>query len=104
VRVEQSFRHRACFLVHARVPRWQWCTGDGILPAWPALAPILRRAAEEADIDPDGPFPFRIAGQAAAGTIHVLDESDDAVRELELKKGDAAYAVIKASAVMVARD
>lgn len=46
VRVEQSFAHEACFLVHAQVPRWQWLANDGILPSWPALGPALRRAAE----------------------------------------------------------
>src|SRR5262249_33608245 len=77
VRVEQSFAHQACFLVHAEVPEWRWLSQDSELPAWAALAPVLRGAASTAAIDPTGPFPFRLAGLAVSGTIHVLDRRDD---------------------------
>src|SRR5262245_13717178 len=34
MRVEQSFAHRACFLVHAEVPRWRWIEQEAELAAW----------------------------------------------------------------------
>jgi len=77
MKVEQSFDHEACFLVHAQVVRWQWTRHDVGLPAWSALDPVLRRMAAAAGIDPAGPFPFRLAGRAHSGTIHVLDRRDD---------------------------
>ena len=42
--------------------------------------------------------------EIAAGTIITASITNEAVDELKLKAGDAAYAVIKASDVMVARD
>jgi molybdopterin-binding protein len=42
--------------------------------------------------------------EIAAGTVVTASITNDAVDELQLKNGDAAYAVIKASDVMVARD
>jgi len=42
--------------------------------------------------------------EIAAGTIITASITNEAVDELKLKSGDAAYAVIKASNVMVARD
>jgi len=42
--------------------------------------------------------------EIAAGAIVTASITNDAVDELKLKVGDAAYAVIKASDVMVARD
>jgi len=42
--------------------------------------------------------------EIAAGTIVTASITNEAVDELKLKAGDAAYAVIKASDVMVARD
>jgi len=42
--------------------------------------------------------------EIAAGTIITASITNEAVDELKLKTGDAAYAVIKASDVMVARD
>lgn len=42
--------------------------------------------------------------QIAGGAIVTSSITNDAVDELELKSGDAAYAVIKASDVIVARD
>jgi len=42
--------------------------------------------------------------EIAAGTIITASITNEAVDELKLKSGDAAYAVIKASDVMVARD
>ena len=38
------------------------------------------------------------------GTVITASITNEAVDELKLKKGDAAYAVIKASDVIVARD
>jgi acetolactate decarboxylase len=76
-RVERSFLHEACFLVHADVPRWRWARQDDELPDWASLALWLRRAASASGIDPAGPFPFRLAGRAVSGTVHVLDRRDD---------------------------
>ena len=42
--------------------------------------------------------------QVAAGAVITASITNEAVDELALKKGDAAYAVIKASDVMIARD
>ena len=42
--------------------------------------------------------------EIAAGTIITASIMNEAVDELKLKTGDAAYAVIKATDVMVARD
>jgi molybdopterin-binding protein len=42
--------------------------------------------------------------EIAAGTVVTASITNEAVDELQLKNGDAAYAVIKASDVMVARD
>lgn len=42
--------------------------------------------------------------EIAAGTVVTASITNEAVDELKLKTGDAAYAVIKASDVMVARD
>jgi len=42
--------------------------------------------------------------EIAAGAIVTASITNEAVDELKLKPGDAAYAVIKASDVMVARD
>ena len=42
--------------------------------------------------------------EIAAGAIVTASITNEAVDELKLKLGDAAYAVIKASDVMVARD
>jgi molybdopterin-binding protein len=42
--------------------------------------------------------------ESAAGAIVTASITNEAVEELKLKAGDAAYAVIKASDVMVARD
>jgi molybdopterin-binding protein len=42
--------------------------------------------------------------EIAAGAVVTASITNDAVDELQLKAGDAAYAVIKASDVMVARD
>ena len=42
--------------------------------------------------------------EIAAGAIVTASITNEAVDELKLKAGDAAYAVIKASDVMVARD
>ena len=42
--------------------------------------------------------------EIAAGAVITASITNDAVDELKLKSGDAAYAVIKASDVMVARD
>ena len=42
--------------------------------------------------------------EIAAGAIVTASITNEAVDELKLKTGDAAYAVIKASDVMVARD
>ena len=74
--VERSFACRACFLVYAEVPRWRWISVDGALSAVADLDPIVVRAAADAGIDPDAPFPFRCRGRAPAGTIHVLDKRD----------------------------
>jgi molybdopterin-binding protein len=41
---------------------------------------------------------------AGGGTVITASITNEAVDELKLKKGDAAYAVIKASDVIVARD
>ena len=38
------------------------------------------------------------------GTVITASITNEAVRELKLKKGDQAYAVIKASDVMVGKD
>src|SRR5262249_34291276 len=62
--------------VHARVPRWTWARIPDRLPSWPDLVPVLRDAVAAAGIDPDAPVPFRIAGQAVTGTLHVLDKRD----------------------------
>jgi acetolactate decarboxylase len=77
MRVEQSFDHRACFLVHAEVPRWRWIEQAAELAAWATLAPLLRHAAMDAGLEAAGPLPFRITGRATAGTVHVLDRRDD---------------------------
>jgi acetolactate decarboxylase len=77
MRVERSFDHRACFLVHAEVPRWQWIDQRAELAAWAELVPLLRRAASGAGLDAGGPLPFRITGHAGAGTVHVLDRRDE---------------------------
>ena len=77
MRVEQSFGHRACFLVHAEVPRWQWIDQTAELAIWVELAPRLRRAAAATGLDAARPLPFLITGRAAAGTVHVLDRRDD---------------------------
>jgi len=42
--------------------------------------------------------------EIAAGAIVTASITNEAVDELKLKVGDSAYAVIKASDVMVARD
>jgi len=42
--------------------------------------------------------------EIASGTVATASITNEAVDELKLKAGDAAYAVIKASDVMVARD
>jgi len=42
--------------------------------------------------------------EIVAGTVITASITNEAVDELNLKMGDAAYAVIKASDVMVARD
>jgi molybdopterin-binding protein len=42
--------------------------------------------------------------EIAAGAVVTASVTNDAVEDLQLKVGDAAYAVIKASDVMVARD
>jgi molybdopterin-binding protein len=42
--------------------------------------------------------------EIAAGAVITASITNEAVDELKLKTGDAAYAVIKASDVMVARD
>lgn len=42
--------------------------------------------------------------EIAAGAIVTASITNEAVDELQLENGDAAYAVIKASDVMVARD
>ena len=42
--------------------------------------------------------------EIGAGTVVTASITNEAVDELKLKTGDAAYAVIKASDVMVARD
>ena len=42
--------------------------------------------------------------EIAAGAVVTASITNEAVDELKLKTGDAAYAVIKASDVMVARD
>lgn len=42
--------------------------------------------------------------EIAAGAIFTASITNETVDELKLKAGDAAYAVIKASDVMVARD
>lgn len=42
--------------------------------------------------------------EIAAGAVITASITNEAVDELKLKVGDAAYAVIKASDVMVARD
>jgi molybdopterin-binding protein len=42
--------------------------------------------------------------EIAAGAIVTASITNEAVDELKLKPGDAAYAVIEASDVMVARD
>ncbi len=42
--------------------------------------------------------------EIAAGAVVTASVTNDAVDDLQLKTGDAAYAVIKASDVMVARD
>jgi len=42
--------------------------------------------------------------EIAPGTVVTASITNEAVAELRLKPGDAAYAVIKASDVMVARD
>jgi molybdopterin-binding protein len=42
--------------------------------------------------------------QIAGGAIVTASITNEAVDELQLKSGDSAYAVIKASDVMVARD
>ncbi len=77
MRVERSFDHRACFLVHAEVPRWRWIDQEAELAAWAELAPLVRGAASDASRDAADPLPFRIMGRAASGTVHVLDRRDD---------------------------
>ena len=77
MRIEQSFAHQACFLVHAEVPRWQWVRQDVELSTWATLDPLLRRAVADAGLVGAGSIPFRIAGHAASGTVHVLDRRDD---------------------------
>ena len=42
--------------------------------------------------------------EVAGGAIVTASITNEAVDELQLKLGDAAYAVIKASDVMIARD
>ena len=42
--------------------------------------------------------------EITAGTVVTASITNEAVDDLQLKTGDAAYAVIKASDVMVARD
>jgi len=42
--------------------------------------------------------------EIAAGAVITASLTNEAVEDLQLKAGDAAYAVIKASDVMVARD
>lgn len=42
--------------------------------------------------------------EIAAGTVVTASVTNEAVDDLQLKVGDAAYAVVKASDVMVARD
>jgi molybdopterin-binding protein len=42
--------------------------------------------------------------EIAAGAVITASVTNEAVEDLQLKAGDAAYAVIKASDVMVARD
>jgi molybdopterin-binding protein len=42
--------------------------------------------------------------EIAAGAVVTASVTNEAVDELQLKNGDPAYAVIKASDVMVARD
>lgn len=84
VRVDQSFEREACFLVHAEVPAWRWLPQRETLPAWPALEPVLRRAAADAGLDAERPFPFRLVGRAESGSIHVLDKRDDRPHSPEL--------------------
>jgi len=77
MRVERSFDHRACFLVHAEVPHWQWIDQEAELTAWADLVPLVRRAAADAGLGAADPVPFRMMGRAATGTVHVLDRRDD---------------------------
>lgn len=42
--------------------------------------------------------------EIAAGAVVTASVTNEAIDDLQLKVGDAAYAVIKASDVMVARD
>ena len=71
--VDDSFDHRAAFLVYARAPRWRSVPVARDLESVADVEAYVRQQAVAAGLDPEAPFPFRIEGRASALTYHVMD-------------------------------
>jgi hypothetical protein len=75
--VEESFAHRACFLVYAQVRRWRDTEVSREYASLAGIESHVVATAAEAGLDVEQPFPFGILGHARSVTVHVFDKRDD---------------------------
>jgi len=78
VRVDSSFEHRAAFLVYASATEWTAVPIERPIRGLDEAEAFVRAAAEDAGLDLEAPFPFRIEGRADTLTYHVIFKTDDA--------------------------
>ncbi|WP_420455271.1 acetolactate decarboxylase [Rubrivirga sp.] len=78
VAVDESFGHRAAFLVYASATDWRPVPVTRDLDGLADVEAFVEDAATRAGLDLDGAFPFRIEGHADTLVYHVLNKTDDA--------------------------
>jgi len=100
--VEESFAHRACFLVYSRVAKWQRVPLPEGVTDEKELERELPALAKAHGIDPSHPFPFRLKGRPGTVAFHVLNKTDGLPHSPEgHERAKAKYVLVDAEAEMI---
>ncbi|HJZ74411.1 MAG TPA: acetolactate decarboxylase [Vicinamibacterales bacterium] len=76
--IDQSFRHRALFLVWVDVEAWRQIPVPRAVRTYRDVETFVAAAAGDAGLDTTRPFPFLLQGTVARLGFHIFNKGDDA--------------------------
>jgi acetolactate decarboxylase len=78
IAVDGTFQHQATLLVYAAVDRWREIPIPAALGSREELEAFIGKAAAEAGLSREAPFPFLLRGAPAAVEFHVVNKQEGA--------------------------